>query len=281
MNFMWSYHETSQPRRWNAWHFQPLGSSSGFSPLASALCAAAPAFSHGGMLRLWHLDCNGGLRRTGGDHRGCQGGFYRWVQYSGDIMGYTHNHIMRICMLCSVIYIICIYCLMLCYVVLCYVVLCYAMLIFMFMCMLCLCLCVCYVMSWYVFVMGILGSRLSGGMGSNQPDRVKHHVSPCFIAMFRRIDHHEMGISRQKTCQKLGRGHHRMWISYDFLGCLPFFSRFVDWSPFLLKPRWVWSPLKRLRRAQSDQSGFLSWQGPQVLPYGQSRHHGYIVIIHI
>ena len=98
------------------------------------------------MLRLWHLDCNGGLRGpegTGGDRRGwslfrgCQGGFYnRWVQSSGDIMGYTHNHIMRICMLCSVVYIyICIYCLMLCYVVLCYVVLCYAMLIFMFMCM--------------------------------------------------------------------------------------------------------------------------------------------------
>ena len=126
-------------RRWNAWHFQPLGSSSGFSPLASALCAAAPAFSMGECYACgtWTATAGYGDRRGWSLFRGCQGGFYnRWVQSSGDIMGYTHNHIMRICMLCSVVYIyIGIYCLMLCYVVLCYVVLCYAMLIFMFMCM--------------------------------------------------------------------------------------------------------------------------------------------------
>ena len=78
------------------------------------------------------------------DHRGGQGGFYnRWVQYiSGDITGYTHNHIMRICMLCSIIYI---YCLMLCCIMLYYI--CYVMLcLFLCLCA-CLCLCVCYVMS--------------------------------------------------------------------------------------------------------------------------------------
>ena len=76
----------------------------------------------------WTATAGYGDRRGWSLFRGCQGGFYnRWVQSSGDIMGYTHNHIMRICMLCSVVYIyICIYCLMLCCIMLCCIMLCYA-----------------------------------------------------------------------------------------------------------------------------------------------------------
>ena len=152
MNSMWSYHETSQPVA------ETLGISNRLAP--------ALVFHHWRRLSVRRLLAWGnvtlvapGLQRraagTGGDRRGwslfrgCQGGFYRWVQYNGDIMGYTHTQSHNAYMYAMFCYIyICIYCLMLCYVVLCY-----AMLILCLCACLCLCLCVCYVMSWYVFVM--------------------------------------------------------------------------------------------------------------------------------
>ena len=130
MNFMWSYHETSQPVA------ETLGISNRLAP--------ALVFHHWRRLSVRRLLAWGnvtlvapGLQRraagTGGDRRGwslfrgCQGGFYRWVQYNGDIMGYTHTQSHNAYMYAMFCYIY-IYMYILSYVMLYYVMLYYVML---------------------------------------------------------------------------------------------------------------------------------------------------------